>query len=116
MAVATGVIGVVTGGMALAAAGTTAVGASVTVAGMLNSADDIGTNANVESFMQQQCTTETGKNIVGGIKGVITTVNIGSDIKGVVSPKNTITKKVINAVDFFNSINNTANAFWNDNE
>lgn len=58
VAVATGVVGVVTGGIALEA--------GATAARMLNSADDIGTNAKGESFLQQQF--EAYKGTIGDVK------------------------------------------------
>lgn len=112
IAVATGVVGVITGGATLVTSATVAAGTAITVGGILNSIDDIGTNAKGESFLQQQVNTETGKNIVGGMKETITILNLRSDIKGVVFPKNTIHEKIINAVDFFNNIGNLINTFW----
>ncbi len=90
------------GGMALEAAGTTAVGTAVTVAGMLNSADDIGTNANGESFLQQQSATETGKNIVGYTKKAISVLNSFMDIKAL-NNSNSLIEKANSCVDLMNN-------------
>lgn len=113
VAVATGVIGVISGGMALEAAGTTAVGTAVTVAGMLNSADDIGTNTKGESLLQQQSTTETGKNIVGGVKNAVGIITTGSDISTILTSSNTY-KKLISVSDMVNNAVNTINSLLNE--
>lgn len=114
VAVATGVVGVLSGGIALeAAGGITLTNGLITGAGILNSADDIGTNAKGESFLQQQCSTETGKNIVGGVKNAVGIITTGSDISTILTSSNTY-KKLISVSDMVNNAVNTINSLLNE--
>lgn len=115
VAVATGVVGVVTGGMALATGATTIVGAAVTAAGMLNSADDIGTNANGESFLQQQVATDEAKNKILVGKNVISVANVLSSAKNLVSlPNANMLEESVNIINTSVGIINSSKDFNND--
>ena len=113
VAVATGVVGVLSGGMALAA-GTTAAGAAVTVAGILNSADDIGTNAKGESFLQQQVNTQSGKADIGNIKTIVSSLGVINNINTLRDAGSTIVQKATSIADSFNSIANNLNSLFNE--
>ncbi len=80
---------------------------------MLNSADDIGTNTKGESLLQQQSTTETGKNIVGGVKNAVGIITTGSDISTILTSSNTY-KKLISVSDMVNNAVNTINSLLNE--
>lgn len=114
VAVATGVIGVITGGMALAG-GTSVTGAIVTVSGIANSIDDIGTNANGESFVQQTFFTESSKNRVGYIKSTISVVNILSDIS-TVARTSSVVQKIVGVSDIVNIVSATLMSKLNENK
>ena len=102
IAVATGVIGVITGGMALAAE-TSVTGAIVTASGIANSIDDIGTNTQGDSFMQQNFGS-VGQ-VINGTKLSITTTTIINDFITIATP-NSITQKVISTYDIVNNLIN----------
>ncbi len=113
VAVATGVIGVITGGMALAG-GTSVTGAIVTVSGIANSIDDIGTNANGESFVQQCVNTQPGKMAVGITKTIVSGLGIRNDINTLRDVGSSIIQKTISVADLFNSFVNNLNALFNE--
>lgn len=107
---ATGVIGVITGGMALAAE-TSVAGAIVTVSGIANSIDDIGTNTQGDSFMQQKTNTQLGKFSVGLAKTGISLLGFRNDIKSLISKESSINQKITSAADAINAIVNTINSW-----
>ena len=110
IAVATGVIGVITGGMALAG-GTSVTGAIVTVSGIANSIDDIGTNTQGDSFMQQKTNTQLGKFSVGLAKTGISLLGFRNDIKSLISKESSINQKITSVADAINAIVNTINSW-----
>ena len=110
VAVATGVIGVITGGMALAG-GTSVTGAIVTVSGIANSIDDIGTNTQGDSFMQQKTNTQLGKFSVGLAKTGISLLGFRNDIKSLISKESSINQKITSVADAINAIVNTINSW-----
>ena len=112
VAVATGVVGVLSGGMALAA-GTTAAGAAVTVAGILNSADDIGTNAKGESFLQQCVDSKFGRNLITATKSIVSFTGIRQDINTLIDIKSTVFQGSVSGVDLLNSIVSLYNSLIN---
>ena len=113
VAVATGVIGGITGGMALAG-GTSVTGAIVTASGIANSADDIGTNVHGESFVQQCVNTQPGKIAVGITKTIVSGLGIRNDINTLRDVGSSIIQKTISAADLFNSFVNNLNALFNE--
>ena len=113
IAVATGVIGVITGGMALAAE-TSVAGTIVTASGIANSIDDIGTNANGESLVQQCVNTQPGKMAVGITKTIVSGLGIRNDINTLRDVGSSIIQKTISVADLFNSFVNNLNALFNE--
>ena len=112
--VATGVIGVITGGMALAAE-TSVAGAIVTASGIANSIDDIGTNANGESLVQQCVSSSEAKELLSKSKIVISVLGIVSDIATIVSKgPEIVIQKTNSAIDLMNSIVSIYNTWKND--
>lgn len=105
VAVATGVIGVITGGMALAA-GTSVTGAIVTASGIANSIDDIGINTMGESLLQQHF--GFASQVINGTKLSITTTTIINDFITIATP-NSITQKVISTYDIVNNLFSLSN-------
>lgn len=100
--------------MALAG-GTSVTGAIVTVSGIANSIDDIGTNANGESLVQQTFFTESSKNRVGYIKSTISVVNILSDIS-TVARTSSVVQKIVGVSDIVNIVSATLMSKLNENK
>ena len=88
--------------MALAAE-TSVTGAIVTASGIANSIDDIGTNTQGDSFMQQNFGS-VGQ-VINGTKLSITTTTIINDFITIATP-NSITQKVISTYDIVNNLIN----------
>jgi len=82
-AVASGVIGVMTAGVGLMAE--TGVVATVGLGlQLVNSIDDIGTNSNGESSLQQVCNSPAAKKTIGDLKTGFSFFNFGSNVSGLV--------------------------------
>lgn len=102
IAVATGVIGVITGGMALAG-GTSVTGAIVTASGIANSIDDIGTNTQGESFVQQSMGSKLGHDLTTLTKSIVSIAGVKQDINTFINTKSTIYQIGVSAADLLNS-------------
>lgn len=99
--------------MALAAE-TSVAGTIVTASGIANSIDDIGTNANGESFVQQCVNTQPGKMAVGITKTIVSGLGIRNNINTLRDVGSSIIQKTISVADLFNSFVNNLNALFNE--
>ncbi len=87
--VATGVVGIITGGTAVVC-GTSILGIFVAATGMINSVDDIGTNSNGISLLQQNIESNTGQQVSGITKSVISIVGLTSNIRTLITNPTTL--------------------------
>ncbi len=110
--VATGVIGVITGGVALAAE-TSVAGTIIAASGIVNSADDIGTNVQGESFVQQCVDSKFGRNLITATKSIVSFAGIRQDINTLIDIKSTVFQGSVSGVDLLNSIVSLYNSLIN---
>ena len=119
VAVATGVIGIILAGIEIGAAyvaGTvTTYGVATSAVGVVNGLDDAGTNAQGESFIQQQMSTESGKNTVGYIKAGASVLTVGSNLNSIVKSPDCVQKAAATA-EVLNTTAGTAVNLINNNE
>ena len=118
IAVATGVIGVITGGMALAGGAlivgsVNAVEGIASVAGILSSIDDIGTNTRGESLLQQNIGSETGKLVTSVLKSGISVINFRFSYRTLKTASD-VSPKCIGIADIINSIISNVNSWFNE--
>ena len=102
-----GVVGVMTGGMSLgteavAAGGITLVNAIITGLGIVNSVDDITTDANGESLSTRSVESEFGKGVVVGVKVAIGVANVVNDVKTIKNSADALQKSA-SVIDAANS-------------
>ncbi len=100
-------------GGALIVGSVNAVEGIASVAGILSSIDDIGTNTKGESLLQQNIGSETGKLVTSVLKSGVSVINFRFSYRTLKTASD-VSPKCIGIADIINSIISNVNSWFNE--